>query len=220
MRAQIVARRNRVLHESLRHAADGAGAKADQRVGGIVGVALEVAFQPAVLSGNRQTVAGKGEMIEADADVARVLQGCRDGFGLQVPSVLSGKAVFGNLALMLLERWHMGVAEHRKAVRPELDAFGDGVETRTHRLQRKPVQQVEIDPADARPAQTLDGNGGLFKTLQPVDGALHGRVEALNAQARAVDAAIAERLGHRLRQRARIDLDGDFGIGNDEKRIA
>ena len=87
-------------------------------------------------------------------------------------------------------------------------------------MQREPVEQVEIDPADARPAQPLDGSCGLFKALQPIDGALHGGVEALDAQARAVDAAIAERLGHRLRQRARVDLDGDFGIGEDEKRIA
>ena len=74
--------------------------------------------------------------------------------------------------------------------------------------------------ADAGPAQTLDGSCGLFKTLQPIDGALHGGVKTLDAQARAVDAAIAERLDHRLRQRARVDLDGDFGIGKDEERIA
>ena len=127
---EIVARRNGVLHESLRHAADGAGAETDQRVGGIVGVALEVALQPAFLSRDGQTVAGKGEMIEADADVAGVQQGFRDGFGLQVPLDAVGQGVFGDLALMLLERGNVGVAEHRKAVRPQLDAFGDGVETR------------------------------------------------------------------------------------------
>ena len=60
---EIVACRNRVLHESLRRAADGAGAETDQRVGGIVGVALEVALQPAVLLRDRQAVARKGEMI-------------------------------------------------------------------------------------------------------------------------------------------------------------
>jgi hypothetical protein len=55
----------------------------------------------------------------------------------------------------------VGVSEHRKAVRPEFDAFGDGVETRVHRLQRKSVEQVEIDPSDAGPAQPLDGTCGL-----------------------------------------------------------
>ena len=88
---EIVARRNGVLHEPLRHAADGAGAKADERIGGIVGVALEVALQPAVLSRDGQTVAWKGEMIEADADVACVQQGFGDGFGLQMPLVLPGR---------------------------------------------------------------------------------------------------------------------------------
>jgi hypothetical protein len=47
----------------LRHAADGAGGETDQRVGGIVGVALEVALQPAILSRDGQTVAREGEMI-------------------------------------------------------------------------------------------------------------------------------------------------------------
>ena len=87
-------------------------------------------------------------------------------------------------------------------------------------MQRKPIEQVEIDPSDAGPAQAFDGGCGLFKTLQPVDGALHGGVKTLDAQTGAVDAAVAERLDHRLRQRAWVDLDGDFGIGKHEKRIA
>ena len=89
-----------------------------------------------------------------------------------------------------------------------------------HGLQRQPVQQVEIDPVDAHPAQTLDGQRRLFEALQPIDGSLHGGIEALNAQTRAVDAAVAERLRHLLGQRTRIDFDGDFGVGQDEKRIA
>jgi hypothetical protein len=71
----------------------------------------------------------------------------------------------------------VGVAEHGKAVRPEFDAFGDGVETGVYRLQRKPVEQVEIDSSDAGPAQTFDGGCGLFKTLQPVDGTLRGEAD-------------------------------------------
>ena len=126
---EIVACRNGVLHESQWHAADGAGAETDQRVGGIVGVALEVTPQPAVLSREGQAVVWKGEMIETDTDIAGIQQGFRDGFGLPVPLDAVGQGVFGDLALMLLERRNVSVAEHRKAVRPELDAFGDGVET-------------------------------------------------------------------------------------------
>jgi hypothetical protein len=54
----------------LRHAADRTGAETDQRVGGIVGVALEIALQPAVLSRDGQAVAREGKMIEPDSDVA------------------------------------------------------------------------------------------------------------------------------------------------------
>jgi hypothetical protein len=51
-------------------AADGAGAETDQRAGRIVGVAREVALQPAVLSRAGEAVVRKGEMIETDTDVA------------------------------------------------------------------------------------------------------------------------------------------------------
>ena len=131
-------------------------ALAPRPIGGIVGVALEVAPQPAVLSRDGQAVARKSKMIEPDADVACIQQGLRDRFRLQVPVDTIGQGVFGDLALMLLERGNVGVAEHRKAVRPEFDAFGDGVETGVYRLQRKPVEQVEIDLADTGPVQTFD----------------------------------------------------------------
>jgi hypothetical protein len=45
-------------------------------------------------------------------------------------------------------------------------------------------------------------------------------IEALYAEACAVDAAEAESLGHRLREGARIDLDRDLSIRQHEVGIA
>ena len=60
----------RVLHEALRQPADGRGAKTDQRVGVVGGVALEIAVQPAFARGDAEFVVGQGEMIEADRLIA------------------------------------------------------------------------------------------------------------------------------------------------------
>ena len=75
-------------------------------------------------------------------------------------------------------------------------------------------------PADAGAAQVFGRSRGLFKTLHPVDGALHERIETLHAEAGAVDAAERERVDHRLAKRARIDLDRDFGRRRHEEAIA
>ena len=95
-------------------------------------------------------------MVEADALVAGVDQRFGDGLGLQMPLDAVGQGLFRDLALVLLERGNVCVAEHREAVRTQFDALGDGVQTRLHRLQRQAVEQVEIEPADADPAQSFD----------------------------------------------------------------
>ena len=112
---------------------------------------------------------------------------------------------------MFLEGGNVRVAEHRKAVGPQFDALADGIEAGTHGLVRQPVDQIEIDAADAGSPQTFGRGGGHRKALHPVDGALHGRIETLHAEARPVDPAIGQRLDHLARQPAGIDLDGDFG---------
>ena len=71
-------------------------------------------------------------------------------------------------------------------------------------------------PARRRP---VGRGGGLLETLHPVDGALHHGIEALHAEARAVDAAKGERVDHLAGERARVDLDGDLGRGRHEEGL-
>ncbi len=71
-------------------------------------------------------------------------------------------------------------------------------------------------PARRRP---FGRGGGLFETLHPVDGALNDGVEALHAEACPVHATESERVDHRRRERARVDLDRDFGGGQDEEGL-
>ena len=69
---ELIERRHRlVLHVALRQRPDRRGAEADQCVGRIHRVALEVAPQRARLARPRQRVVGPGEVVDADAGVAR-----------------------------------------------------------------------------------------------------------------------------------------------------
>src|SRR5689334_23961731 len=105
-----------------------------------------------------------------------------------------GQATFLDLALMLLERRHMGVAEHRETIRPERQAAADRIQTGSHCLERQTINQVEINPFETGAAKACDRIGGFGKTLYAIDGALDGRIEALHAKARAVDPTEPERL--------------------------
>ena len=128
-------------------------------------------------------------MIEPDLLVSGFLQRVGDRIGLVEPREAVGQPGFVDLALMLLERRDVGVAENREAVRTKLDAPPDGIEAGGDGLMRQSVDQIEVDAGDAGPPQALGRSCGLLETLHPVDGALHDGIEALHAKARPVDAA-------------------------------
>jgi hypothetical protein len=71
-----------VLHVAQRQPADGGSADTDQDIGGIAGVALEVAPQGAARGSNRQIVMGQREMIEADGFVSGASKQLAGQFGL------------------------------------------------------------------------------------------------------------------------------------------
>ena len=61
-RARVAAEVRRVLDKALRQLADGAGAEADQRVGFVDRVALEIAAQALLTRGEGKRIGGQGEM--------------------------------------------------------------------------------------------------------------------------------------------------------------
>ncbi len=111
----------------------------------------------------------------------------------------------------------MRIAEHRQAIGAKLDAAPHRIEAGRDGLVRQPVDQVEIHPCNTGLAQIVGRGGGLLETLHPVDGALHDRVETLHAKTGPVDAAKGQRVDHLGGQRARVDLDRNFGRGQHEE---
>ena len=116
---KIIAGRHDVLHETLGHAADGARTESDGRVGGVVRIALEIPTQPAFPLRHGEVIVGEGEVIEADAYVAGIDLGFRDGLGLKMPLDAVRQGIFRDLALMLLERGDVRIALLRNPILKE-----------------------------------------------------------------------------------------------------
>jgi hypothetical protein len=67
--------------------------------------------------------------------------------------------------------------------------------------------------------EAVGRNGSLLEALHPIDGLLDHRIEALHAKACPIDAAIGQRVDHRRREPARVNLDGNLGCGKDKERV-
>jgi len=80
---------------------------------------------------------------------------------------------------------------------------------------RQAIDQVEIDTLDARLAEGLHRQDGMFLVLNPVDCLLHQWIERLHAQAGTPDARNAESFSPRLAERSRVDLGRHFGRVNE-----
>lgn len=109
----------------------------------------------------------------------------------------------------------MGVAENGEAVGSELDGFVGRGNDAGGCLPRQPVDEIEVDAIDSGLAQRFDHVLRDVVGLHAVDRRLDRRVEILHAKAGAIDAARGERASHVGRQRARVDLDCDFGVADD-----
>ena len=187
----IASERDFVLNVTLGEAPDRGGAESNEDVARIRRVALEVPMQRALRSGPHHRVGRQGVMVEADPAITRFGESLGDGFGLRMPGRTVREPAFVDLALVLLEGGHMGIAEHRKAVGPKREALLDGPDARGDGLVRKSVDQIDVEALHARRAQALHGACGLLEGLDPVDGRLDDGIEALDAQAHPVDAHIA-----------------------------
>lgn len=63
----------------------------------------------------------------------------------------------------------MRVSEHRKPVGAHGDRSHRGLDAGLHSLFRETEDEVEVDMANAMPAEILDCSGRLHLTLDPID---------------------------------------------------
>jgi hypothetical protein len=202
--------RRLVLHESARHGADRRGAEADQEGRGIGRVALEIPPQRAGGRRHRHRIAGQGEMVEPDGDIARPGQYARRGLGL-VQALRGIRQVLGADGLLVrLHPGHMRVAEDRHAVGAAIGGeAGRGLDLRDT-LRRQPVDQVHVDAGHAQRAQPAHGGLDLRRRLHAPDAFLHRRADVLHAEARPRQPDRAERIEQPGIEAARVEFGGDL----------
>ena len=117
--------------------------------------------------------------------------------------------------LVRLEPRDVRIVEDGNAVGAVLDHAPDGLPERRRRLERQPIDEVEVDalkPELACPAVDLRRHGF---GLDAVDRLLDPDVEVLDAHAHPVEAGLAEGDEMLPVQFARIDLDADFSLAVD-----
>ena len=108
---------------------------------------------------------------------------------------------------------HLGVAEDRDAVWLDHQGGVSGFGDTFGGLMRQAVNQVQVQRRHAHRTQAAGAAGGGFKRLFAPDGFLHDRIEILHPEAGATDTHGADGVERAIGKLARIDLDGDFGVG-------
>ena len=113
-----------------------------------------------------------------------------------------------------------GEAVHGDPVRSHRDHLVERSGEGLRRLQRQPVDQVDVDAVETALAAVVEEIFGLLVALVAVHDGLDLGREVLHTHAQPVEAHVAQRVDVRVRGHARIDLDRHLGFGQDLEAIA
>ena len=200
-----------ILRVGILKRADGGDAHAVQVGAGFGGVALKIAMQRSLLLRNGQLVAGLGEMVHADVEVA-----CFDKLHQARAKYFEFLHAFGQMrgerALLFFEPGHMGVAEQRDAIGLQLEDLIDGVAEAFRRLVRQTINEIDVDAIELQVARGEQQIARQFERLNSVNGRLHLGMKILDAHAEAVEAQATQSFEMLAGGYPRIDLDPDFRV--------
>src|SRR5687768_5723339 len=122
-------------------------------------------------------------------------------------------------ALLPLEPWDVGIAEHGNAVRLQRNHLVYGFEERVRRLMRKTVDQVEIDGFKSLRATEVEKRLRQLVGLNAMNGFLDERIEILHSHGNSVEAETAQRPNLLFGSDARVYFETDFSIGREGEPI-
>src|SRR5579883_3186509 len=208
-RAQI----SMVLAEAIAEMADRAHSQADEVAIGMSRVAHEVAMQLPRCLGAGEVIVRPREMIHADVTVSRCTQPVDRQPEERDARRRSRKRLRIDLSLRSEQPWHMGIAVDREPVGIRRDDRVQRPREPIQRLVRQPIDEIDVDRAQARCAAGRDDAERLLHALNAIDGLLHLRIEVLDAEARTVKSQLAQALDVRRRGEPRIELDREIQIG-------
>ncbi|MPL74108.1 hypothetical protein SDC9_19918 [bioreactor metagenome] len=200
-----------VLRIALREARDRGGPHADECLGEVIGIALEIAPQPARLLRNREPVGRQGEMVDADLVIAVGDEELARDLEEFQPLLRRRQVVRGDHRLPPRHPRHMGIAVKRHPVRTERQQLLHRFRDLRRRLVRQAVEDVGVQAGDAAVADHVDGGLRHLVALLAADHLLDLRVEILHPDRGAVEPAFRERIHPRGVDLVRVDLDRELG---------
>jgi len=201
----------RILDDQVGELADGAGAHADQDLGGIIGEALEIAAQVAFGSGQRHAIVGQGAMVEADRAIACLRQRIMAHGGHREALGDIGQIAGVDPALARQKARHMGIAEQGDARWREADGGVERGGQVVHALAGQAVHQVKAR-GDACLVQSCHRAFDHVERLDAADARLDMRAEGLDAQIDAIDPHGGHRVDPVRVQATRVQLYRKLGM--------
>ena len=101
--------------------------------------------------------------------------------------------MFFKASLLFLDRGHMRVAEHRNAVRIDLDESIERLLKRRPCLFRQAVNQVRVNAFEAQRPRFVQQPACLFIWLDTAHDQLYGRIKILDSNAEPVESHLSQR---------------------------
>src|SRR5216684_1781631 len=201
-----------ILGVGALNAADGGDAHAVEVGARFGGVALKIAVERAVLLGDGELVAGLGEMVHADVEIAG-LEKFEQAHAEDFEFFHAFREMRGEGALLFLQPRHVCVAEESYAVRGESENLIHGVGESDCRLVGKAVNQIDVDAIKAKIARGEEQVARHFVRLDAVHRLLHFGMEVLNAHAETVEAEFVQRFEMLARGYTGVDFDPNLTVG-------
>ena len=183
-------------------------------------VALKIAVERAVFARPNQRVGRLREVVEPDVLVAVFLEEILRRQEKLDLFVGRGQRIPFEIFLRGHHPRNVRVAKKRNARGRKRKRVFERLCESARRLERKPVEQIDVHFRHARAAQPLRRGGVFSLRLHAVDCTLHVFVCVLYPYRSAVYADFYERLNLVLRERARVELGGKFAVVRHRKIFA
>ena len=217
--ASVNAGRGGVLRVALRELRDRRGAEPDEHLGGVIGVALEVAPQPPGLLGDGEPVIGRREVVDADLRIAVPHEQPAGGVEKVEPLGGGGQRLGGDHLLALGHPRHMRIAIKGHPVGREREQLLHRLGDARAGLVRQAVEDIGVEAVHAPLPDHLDRLAGHVVALRPPDGLLDLLVEILHPDRGAVHAAGGQHVEPLAIQFVGVDLDRELGVVDEIRHL-
>src|SRR5262245_12634969 len=157
-----------VLCERVSHVADRADSESEQICFNMRCVTLKVPMQRAVIARSHEAITRPRKMVHADVFIASCRQPL-DRIKKQLKFLGFRRQIFFETSLLMLQHRHMRVAEHRQAIRIQLEYEVESLLKRRPSLLRQTIDEIGIDALESQGTGIIEELAGVPVWLDSAD---------------------------------------------------